>query len=518
MRHAWPVAGVVAILIALALVGFMLIGRHGAAPRPGTPAPLAAAEGIQYLPCWFAPPAGHRAKCGSLTVPEKRGAAGSAMLHLRFVVFQSAAPRPADPIVYISGGPGEPAHIEAHAIDYWWRWVDREAWLKDRDLVVIDPRGVGLSEPRMECPEFVAAAARVYGGADGGDAIWAAAAAQCALRLVAAGIDLASFNTAAIAADLESLLPKLGYPHWTLLATSYGTRVALRVAAAMPARTRAMILDSVDPPEIREYVEGAAGAAAAFAQIFKDCADEHACNLAFPDLAATFEALVRRAAQTPLTFTLDDGNGREMTARLDDAKLIEMFSRSFYDARQIQELPALITAVGAGNMAPLRPLVRLAMADYAPGGASLGVYFSVECHDDFPFNPRAEVESAAAAAPLFKNYALSTLPLAACPSWPAGAAAPDQHAGVTTDVPTLMLSGALDPATPAPWAKAAAQRLPHAYQVIFPGVGHGVLEARDCAGRLVGRFLADSSKAPYDACMLLLAPPQFGITVSGDTN
>jgi len=348
--------------------------------------------------------------------------------------------------------------------------------------------------------------------------VWAAAAAQCAQRLVAAGIDLASFNTAAIAADVEALLPRLGYRQWTLLATSYGTRVALRVAAATPAETRAMILDSVDPPQIREYVEGAAGAAAAFSQLFADCAGENTCREAFPDLSASFETVVRRAAQTPLTFTLRDASGAAMTARLDDAKLIEMFSRSFYDSRQIEELPALITAVSAGDTAPLVPLVRLTLADYAPGGASLGLYFSVECHDDFPFNPRAAVERAAAAEPLFENYALATLPLAACPSWPAGAAPAAAHAAVASDVPTLMLSGVLDPATPPSWAKRAARQLPHAYHLTFPAVGHGVLAAQECGARLVGRFLADTSKVPYDDCMLLLGPPRFRTTITGEAN
>ncbi len=516
MRRFWPLGGVAVIVIALAVVGALYFTWRGATPPQG-PTP-AAAEATQYVPCWFPLPAGHRAKCGILTVPEQRGVAASPTLHLRFVVFQSAAQQPADPIVYISGGPGEPTHIEANGIDFWWHWVDREAWLKDRDLIVFDPRGVGLSDPRMDCPDFAAAAARVYGSAGSGDDVWGTAAAHCAQSLTAAGIDLTSFNTASIAADLQSLLPRLGYRRWILLGTSYGTRVALRVAAATPTQTRAMILNSVDPPETREYVEGAAGAAEAFAQVFKDCAADHTCNAAFPDLSATFDSVVRRAAQTPLTFTLRDAQGADMTARLDDAKLIEMFSRSFYDWRQIQELPALIATVAAGNTAPLQPLVRLALADYAPGGASLGLYFSVECHDDFPFNPRAEVERAAAAEPLFKNYALSTLPLAACPSWPAGAASAAQHEAVTSDVPTLMLSGALDPATPAPWAKEAATRLPHAYLITFPGVGHGVLAARECAAQLVGRFLADTSKAPYDECMLLLGPPQFRTTLSIKTN
>lgn len=511
------VAAGLVIAAILAVAAVISLNRAGPPParKPATIASAmsATSAAVRYLPCWFAFPAGRRAQCGVLTVPETRGAPSSPRLQLRFVVLEAATAQPAAPIIYISGGPGEPAGLDAAGIANWWRWVERETWLRNRDFVLFDPRGVGLSAPTMTCPEFAAAADRVYSGAGNAAALWSEAATQCARRLAASGIDLHSFNTAALAADVESLLPRLGYRDWILLATSYGTRVALRVAAATPDKTRAMILDSVDPPEIREYVEGAAGAAAAFGQLFNDCTEEPACNRAFPDLATTFTALIGRAARAPLTFTLRKSDGTPMRAALDDGKLVEMFARDFYDARQIRTLPAAIAAVAAGDVAPLKPLVRSAMDDYAPGGASLGLYFSVECHDDFPFNPRAAVDQAAAAQPLYQDYALSTLPLAVCPNWPAGAAPAATHAPVASVVPTLMLSGALDPATPRAWAKDAARTLPHAYRIVFPSAGHGVLGAGNCASRLVARFLSDTAKAPYDACMLLLGPPRFRLAM-----
>jgi pimeloyl-ACP methyl ester carboxylesterase len=72
-----------------------------------------------------------------------------------------------------------------------------------------------------------------------------------------------------------------------------------------------------------------------------------------------------------------------------------------------------------------------------------------------------------------------------------------------------MLSGELDPVTPPRWAKAAAERLPHAVVLTFPSIGHGVLGADECASLVIGRFLGDPAKPPFDPCLLALRPPQF---------
>src|SRR6185437_4580644 len=104
---------------------------------------------------------------------------------------------------------------------------------------------------------------------------------------------------------------------------------------------------------------------------------------------------------------------------------------------------------------------------------------------------RAEVEAAAADTPLMKDFALTTLPLMACPGWRVGSASAADRAGVASDVPILILSGDLDPVASPDWAKEAAARLPHAHLIRFRGVGHGVTAAHACADRLIGRFYAD---------------------------
>jgi pimeloyl-ACP methyl ester carboxylesterase len=466
--------------------------------------------GIDTIPCWFPVSTGRENQCGVLRVPARWTVDRSRMLHLRFVVFRGAARSVNDPLVYLAGGPGDPAQIDAPSIAHWWDWIDRAKWLGKRDLVVFDYRGAGLSEPNMSCPELAEAAYRVFSDASSKESAreaWSTAAGRCRDRLQASGIDLASYRTETIAEDLHSLLQLLGYPAWNFLAVSYGTRVALAFIDRWPEGTRAVILDSVYPPDSNAYVESGRAAADAFAALFKECAEDRTCHKAFPALAETFGTILRRAATTPVT--IDAGAPEGPQLHLDAAELIDLLLHAFYDWRDIAELPALIAALGDGNAQPLRPLGLRMLDTYTSTRISHGLFFSVECQDEFPFNARDDIERAAAALPLYSEFILSNLPLAVCPFWPAGEPAAAHRPSHPSGIPILMLSGELDGITPPNWAKLAAKGLPSATRVQFRGVGHGVLEAHDCAGLVVERFLDNPARPPFDDCLLAMGPPPF---------
>ena len=80
---------------------------------------------------------------------------------------------------------------------------------------------------------------------------------------------------------------------------------------------------------------------------------------------------------------------------------------------------------------------------------------------------------------------------------------------VASDVPTLLLSGAYDSATPHQWAEFAKEHLSTAWHFVFPNVGHGVLEAEECATQIMRNFLATPSREPAVDCMSELKAPEF---------
>ena len=221
--------------LALALAG--VATAQGEAVYERGPCPFDGAEGVEGL------------ECGTLTVRERRGLRGGRTLRLAVAVLRSTGADPApDPLVFLSGGPGgrsvegTPGRTRSA---FWSRLRER------RDLIFFDQRGTGLSEPRF-CPELdTAVAVAPYRNLTASEleAEWVATARTCRAEMEAAGVDLTAYTSAASARDLDDLRRALGYASWNLLGVSYGTRLALEALREAPAGIRAVILDSVLPPD-----------------------------------------------------------------------------------------------------------------------------------------------------------------------------------------------------------------------------------------------------------------------------
>ena len=90
----------------------------------------------------------------------------------------------------------------------------------------------------------------------------------------------------------------------------------------------------------------------------------------------------------------------------------------------------------------------------------------------------------------------------ACEAWPHDPAPEGAGAPVSSDVPTLLLSGARDPVTPPRWAELAAETLSRSRHLVVPDAAHGTLHL-GCVPDRVARFLDDPSRLGDldDACV-----------------
>ncbi|HEV2674192.1 MAG TPA: alpha/beta fold hydrolase [Aliidongia sp.] len=466
---------------------------------------------VETVDCWFPIPAGRAARCGQLIAPESWRAPDDRTVTIPFVVFSGGAGAAPDPVIFINGGPGEPTGIAAGEIGRWWGLTRTAGWAQGRDVVVFDERGVGLSQPGLACPEMIEIGDQLFSQPmtpQATNAAWAAAAGRCHARLVGTGIALDRYNTDAIVRDLAALIDGLGYRSWNLLAVSYGTRVALSFLRDHHDGTRSVILDSVYPPSVKAYEDSAASAAHAMAGMVDACVANPSCKAANPHLAASLQAAIRRAATQALVVPLHRAGQPDKRVSLDDAKLVEVLFYGFYRSEDLRILPNAITALDQGNVQPLVPFVEAALDNYQSTATSHGLYLSVICHDELPFDDPQVIARSAAASGDLRQFALSDLGLAACPAWPAGVAAVAERLPVQSDVPIVMLSGDLDPITPLGWAKVALATLPKASLFHFPGVGHGVLAANTCADIIARRFFAKPQAHPFDDCLLTLSGSQ----------
>ncbi|MCU0512409.1 MAG: alpha/beta hydrolase [Anaerolineae bacterium] len=530
------------------MVCLLLLAVTAAAARPDyhyavTPCPFYPAvpgeeEGVTFA-------------CGTLTVPEQRADPASPPVELAVAIIYSTAARPApDPVLYLEGGPGGSALA---AYDTWFTSGLRA----DRDIILIDQRGTGYSWPSLNCPEF-----------DDPATAATAATRACRQRLVAEGIDLSAYTSAASAQDIGDLIAALNLEQVNLFGVSYGTRLALTVLRDRPERLRSLILDAVYPPQVAGLEEQAYLGNAAFQRLFAACAAAAACQAAYPDLEQRFYATVDALNASPLTDPDDD------SFWLSGDDLVNEIFNLLYDTASLPLLPALMEAAARRDVATYLALLYpadetgatadgwldldslsdddyfAAWADYL-GFASVpaledylstltdaeydaaeadfqimvggsngvfvdsdaeGLYNSVECHDDVPFNrPEMAAIRAAAAPPQIRQALLDGIAgaFADCALWDVPPGAPLENAPVTADLPVLLLSGEFDPITPAAWAQQAAATLPNSQHIILPGMGHGTVDFHPCPTALARQFLA-APAAPLAAdCVAQMRPPDF---------
>jgi pimeloyl-ACP methyl ester carboxylesterase len=101
----------------------------------------------------------------------------------------------------------------------------------DRDLILVDQRSAGRSEPKL-CPDLDSALfdAAVAVATIPGDDVLAkrrAAYAACRFEAIAHGIDLTDFGTSVTVADFEWVRRALRIERWNVYGESYGMTVAV---------------------------------------------------------------------------------------------------------------------------------------------------------------------------------------------------------------------------------------------------------------------------------------------------
>src|SRR5262249_2214220 len=107
--------------------------------------------------CTFKPPRLDRIECYELTVPENRAQPQGRQIKLKVHVLKARRPVDRDPVVYLSGGPGDaplvasPAGADPLAEGDWWN--DTATIRKRRDVIILSQRGAGGSNPNLDCFE-----------------------------------------------------------------------------------------------------------------------------------------------------------------------------------------------------------------------------------------------------------------------------------------------------------------------------------------------------------------------------
>jgi pimeloyl-ACP methyl ester carboxylesterase len=449
--------------------------------------------------------------CGFLVVQEDRTNPQSKTIKLAVGIFKPVkTPAQPDPVIFLQGGPG------GGGLQDFGPYMDRDLrgqFAPNRDLILIDQRGTGFSQPSLACPEEFKQSEDTADqniSRDQGVQLEVQVMQQCYNRLKQAGVNLDAYTTVNNAHDISELIPSLGYKEANIYGVSYGTRLALTVMHDFPQHVRSVILDSTVPTQLNLFTGLAKEYTRAFDVLFKGCASQLSCDLRYPNLKQTFYQLVDALNAKPITIQSKDlNNNKTYTVLVNGDALVGWLFSSLYATQLIPLLPKAITDLKNGDSTLLSQTY--ATLVYDPN-FSQAMYYAVECGEDAAFTSLQETTTDAQGLPTevqpVADESFQTI-FDICKFWNAPAVPTDQKQPVASDIPTLFLVGEYDPITPPSNDQLAKQTLTHSYLYQFPGTGHGVIYTNDCPDGIMNAFLDNPKQAPDTSCIANMTEPLF---------
>lgn len=464
------------------------------------------------------PPLGADFACGTLTVPQDRARPDGATVTVPVARQRAQDPQSAmPPLLTLAGGPGGSGLLTAVT-------AYRDLGLNEnRDVIYLDQRGTLHATPFLPCPQVDAylrgASARPY--TDPATAAGSnVAVGACGTQLRAQGVDLAAFDTLENAADLAALRLALNLPEWDVYGVSYGSDLALQYLRDYPDGIRAVVADSVVPPQMNLVETLWPNAAVGFDALAAACAAQSACHAMLPDLTGTLAAAVTDLDARPRTVTVTTGDSPPVEVMVDGYKLTFLVNSAALYAGGLVEVPAIIAAAARGDVARAAQWFARATQPTSTPSAGAGLTYGVFCGEGLAHtSPEAMFDAAEKALPRYPDAVLRLTPqmpwmVGDCAAWDVGTV-PDRagHPAHST-VPVLLLSGGLDGVTPPGNAALAATTLPNAVALTFPESGHGVLTQSDCGPAAVTGFLDDPSTTYRPPCLGSAVVPPFATAVA----
>jgi pimeloyl-ACP methyl ester carboxylesterase len=402
------------------------------------------------------------AELGEVEVPEDRERPTSRRIKLRFVRFAATTPRPGSPIIYLAGGPGGSGIQSARAA----RFGVFMAMRAIADVIVLDQRGTGISEGKLDCAEqFFAPFDRPLSRAVLAEAI-GRAARRCADQLTARGVGLDGYDTVQNAADLDDLRRALGAERMTLWGTSYGTTLALAVLQRNATHVDRVILAGAEPldhmlklpSDQQQLLETVSRLAAADPEVGKRV----------PDLLGAIARVIARLDASPATVAIaDPASGEKLDIVVGPFDLQSAITELLRGPETLAQLPDLVARLEVGDW--------LALGLYAAGGRTgavqsmMGIVTDCASGASQAWRDRIARE---AAATLLGDAINAPMP-EVCKHLPIKVLDDTFRTNPHTTVPVLAISGTLDGRTPPSNADRVIEHMPGARRLILDGAGHG---------------------------------------------
>ncbi len=463
-------------------------------------------------------------KCGTVKVPLNYADPKGAQIDVGFIQYKAKNAKADQGRLFhlINGGPSASWLTESEE-----KLMAFEPLLQDSAVLMIEPRGVGMSGP-LDCrsvdPDNIMTGAPVIKGS--------IEVVEACAKMV--GPKMVHYTTANTAHDFALITRALKYDKVDLLGFSYGSILAPTYAALHPEHIRTMTLDGALPLKPKSLT-GDENRYAASMRIYDDmCKQTKACTLDEFKVAITNVLSQLRKAPRLLA-------GVEPAAKLPaDAQLDPRLLAGIFDllpgfgevnGKPTAYHPMLggVLAAAKGDWSALdAAAVEFYKAALTPvpntEPSAQGLNFSIVCNDfrmPWDRNDSAKVkdEKLSAVEAAFKPDAFAPFTAqewgrrslgynfnATCLFWPGTSPNPSEDPALANftwpaSLPVMVLNGDLDKQTVTEEARASAAQFKNVRFIRVKSAPHVIMLASQCARESLVEFIQTKTVAKPDACI-----------------
>lgn len=441
--------------------------------------------------------------CGRRSVLEDAENPQGPSIEADVVIAAASRPDPEpDPLFFFAGGPGLAATQAAASMSRFLRAVRVE-----RDLVFVDHRGTGGPTP-LHCSPPPDAPLQEYLVSFLDPTV----VARCR-RELAGRAQLHLYGSPEAAADAEAVRRALGYDSINLLGVSYGGRAALVYLRRYPRTVRSVVLKGPAPPHEEPviFLRFAPSTDRGLEALLAHCAASPPCHTAYPRLRAEWEHVVARVRSGQVRARVRHPvTGAEEEVRIPAGLFADGVRRMLYylGDEPARRFPVMVHVAYLGDFGPLaQTLVEQGFG--IRNQLALGPYLAVTCGEDVPFVTEGAISRWSQGT--FLGDYRARQQVAACVAWDEQRPRPAEfRSPVESDVPALVLSGALDTASSPEAGEQVVRHLsgPRLH-VVFPAESHGMIDP-ECEIGLIVDFLERGGPDGLDvSCANAVRRPEF---------
>ena len=466
------------------------------------PIASSAASKVKLMPCHISE-VKEEVRCGVYKVFENRRTRMGRMLPLKIIVIPARQSHPEQgPVFYMAGGPGETATELAGLVN---EWGDAD----EHDVVLVDERGTGDGH-RLDC-RSPGSDDNLQGYLNGP---FDPAAARTCRDDLAKRYDLSQYTTPNFADDIDEVREAMGYDKINLNAGSFGTYAALTYIHRHGEHVRSAYLTSLVTPSNRVPLYHARSAQEGLDQLFKDCEADAACHAAYPRLREDFAALLNMVRERPIaTFVRHPVSGSRIEIQLTERAFADAVRVMMYRSPTARELPFLVEQALTGDFSAFaEAAVRTSRNVYS--GGRIGLHFAITCNEFVNRIRPDEVE------PAIRDSFLGSWrvrdQMAVCKDWAKTQLPADHFEPFRSEVPTVLVSGAADPASRPYWGEEVKSYMPNAVHIVIAGGAH--TPENTCTQSIRKQLFQTGTTQGIDtSCVAAMQPLPFKLPASAAT-